>query len=268
MPSHPAARVQPVGPNRGLRLDELDLRVLFVRLRERDDPRARDEIFRRFQPLARRLAFRYRRPYTSLDDITQVANLGLMSAIVHFDPRRGATFRAYAIPTILGELKRHFRDTGWAAHVPRRAQELALRVDRAIDDLTAAHRCSPRVDEIAQYLGLGTEEVLCALSARRSHYSVSLEQPSQRDDEGSYEHALGDALGELDERYALVDMKLFLASALPQLPFAQRRALSLRINENLIQSEIAARIGCSQMQVSRLLRDGASRIQAMMARDL
>ena len=268
MPANPAAPVQQVASHRRRRLEELDLGTLFVRLRERGDPCARDEIFRRFQPLARSLAFRYRRPCTSLDDITQVANLGLICAIARFDPCRGSTFRAYAIPTILGELKRHFRDTGWAAHVPRRAQELALRVDRAIDDLTAARGCSPRVEEIAQYLGLSTEEVLCALSARRSHYSLSLEQPSPRDEDSSDEHALGDALGALDERYALVDMKLFLATALPLLPFEQRRALSLRINEHLFQSEIAARIGCSQMQVSRLLRDGASRIQAMLVSDL
>jgi len=196
-----------------------------------------------------------------MEDLEQVAAVGLLNAIERFEPDRGTSFRTFAIPTIIGELKRYFRDTGWAAHVPRQAQELALQVDRAVNQLTAAHGRSPSIDQIAQYLEISTEEALAGLSATTAHFPVSLDIPAQCPDDGP-ETSLGDTIGQEDDRYALVDTILSLAAIMPTLPFRQRQVLSLRLQENLMQTEIARRIGCSQMQVSRLLRDAAAQLRA------
>jgi RNA polymerase sigma-B factor len=236
---------------------------LLMRWRKHRDRRARDELFTRFLPLARRLARRYSQSGAGWEDVLQVAGLGLLNALERFEPERGTSFATFAIPTILGEIKRYFRDNGWAAHVPRHTQEVALRVDGANRRLNTDLRRSPTVDEIALYLELSTEEVLEGLTATSAHFSVSFDAPAQSRDEDA-ELTLGDTLGNEDEAFALVDTSAALAAALPTLPFRQRQALALRLNENLIQSEIAQRLGCSQMQISRLLRDAAEQLRAMM----
>lgn len=235
---------------------------LVQRWQRHGDRRARDELFERFRPLARRLAGRYTNPHEPLEDLVQVASLGLLGAIDRFDPDRGVRFSSFAIPTILGELKRYFRNTGWSAHVPRGAQEMALRVDRASAKIAADSGRPPRVEEIAAYLEVDLEDVIAGLEAGSAHYSVSLDAPALGS--GSEEpQSLGEGLGTGDEGYALVDAKLSLAAAITRLPHLERRALELRIDGDLKQSEIAERMGCSQMQVSRLLRRAQANLRAL-----
>jgi RNA polymerase sigma-B factor len=219
---------------------------------------ARDELVRRYLPLARRLAARYQNPHEPFDDLVQVANLGLLHAVDRFDPERGVPFGAYATPTILGELKRHFRNTGWAAHVPRSAQELAQRVQRAVSELTDQRGRSPEVAELAEFLELGVEEVLEGLESAQAHYSDSLDAPIS--DSAPEPTTLGETLGHVDDGYVLFETADSLNGSIRQLPYLERKALLLRIQGELKQTEIAAAMGCSQMQVSRLLRRAAERL--------
>jgi RNA polymerase sigma-B factor len=244
----------------------VETNVLAARWRDDGDRRARDEIFDRFLPLARRLARRYDRPHEPFDDLVQVASVGLLGAIDRFDPERGISFAAFAIPTILGELKRYFRAAGWSAHVPRGAQEMALRVDRAIREITAQSGRTPAVRQLAEYLEVSAEEVIAGLDARTAHYAVSLSAPvttPEVDDAGS----LIDTLGSEDDRYALVEMTASLGPAIARLPYLERRALCLRLERGLKQSEIAQELGCSQMQISRLQRRAAARLREMTGTD-
>jgi RNA polymerase sigma-B factor len=242
-------------------LSEIDTDVLFARVQSRGDAAAREELVRRFLPLARKLAARYTNPYEPFDDLLQVASIGLLGAVDRFDPCRGVGFPSFAIPTILGELKRYFRSTGWSAHVPRRAQELALRVDKGTRQIAATTGRIPHVEEVAQFLELSTEDVLTGLDATRAHYAVSLEAPSHSSATDSEPESLGSSIGCEDERIGLVETSASLSSALRRLPFLEREALRLRLQEDLKQTEIAARLGCSQMQVSRLLRRAAARVK-------
>jgi len=226
---------------------------------------ARDELIRRHLGLARRLATRYQSPNEVLEDLVQVANVGLVNAVDRFEPERGTPFSGYATPTILGELKRHFRDTGWSVHVPRGAKELALRVQQGVVQLTERHGRSPEVRELADYLELDVEQVLDGLESAQAHYSDSLEAPvSELDPEAP---TLGDRLGAIDDGYDLVDATSALSGGIAALPYLERTALSLRIRDDLKQSEIARLMDCSQMQVSRLLRRAAERLQAQLDAD-
>jgi RNA polymerase sigma-B factor len=241
---------------------DIQTNVLVERWHEDRDAAARDELFERYLPLARRLAARYSNPHEPLEDLVQVASVGLLGAIDRFDPSRGVHFPAFAIPTILGELKRYFRNTGWSAHVPRGAQEMALRVERAIRHMTATTGRHPRVQEVAEYLEVSHEDVLTGLDAGTAHYAVSLDAPlsSAEDEEPD---TLGDSLGDVDESYGLIEAKMSLTDAVGRLPHLERKALVLRLERDLKQTEIAEALGCSQMQVSRLLRRAASRLREM-----
>jgi RNA polymerase sigma-B factor len=241
---------------------------LLARCHDAGDEVAREELFRRYLPLARKLASRYSNPHEPLEDLVQVASVGLLGAIDRYDPGRGVRFPAFAIPTILGELKRYFRNTGWSAHVPRGAQELALRVDRAIKEIEARLGHHPSVSELAEYLELSQEDVLIGLDAGTAHYSVSLDAPVSMSDEEEQLETLGDSIGNLDERYDLVDASMSLSAALAYLPYLERRALLLRLERDMKQTEIAHELGCSQMQVSRLLRRAADRLQKLTDPDL
>ncbi|MGH2896492.1 MAG: sigma-70 family RNA polymerase sigma factor, partial [Solirubrobacteraceae bacterium] len=224
------------------------------------DHAAREELFQRFMPLARKLAARYSNPHEPIEDLVQVASVGLLGAIDRFDPERGVRFPAFAIPTILGELKRYFRNTGWSAHVPRGAQELALRVDRAVREIEARSGHHPSVAELAEYLELPQEDVLTGLDAGTAHYSVSLDAPQSLGDDEDQPDTLGDSLGDLDESYGLVETSMSLSVAVGRLPHLERQALTLRLQHDMKQTEIARELGCSQMQVSRLLRRAAVRL--------
>lgn len=247
-------------------LTAVDTNSLAERWRDERDVSARDALFERFLPLARKLAGRYANPHEPMEDLIQVASVGLLGAIDRFDPRRGVRFPSFAIPTILGELKRYFRNTGWSAHVPRGAQEMSLRVDRAARQIAAQTGRQPRVTELAEYLEVTPEDVLEGLDAGTAHYSVSLDAPmAGGDDEPD---TLGDSLGREDERYGLVETTVFLSAAVARLPYLERRALALRLHGDMKQTEIARRLGCSQMQVSRLLRRAASKLDDMTDPDL
>jgi RNA polymerase sigma-B factor len=236
---------------------------LALRWREYGDRWARDALVDRFRPLARRLARRYVTSAEPLEDLVQVASVGLVAAVNRFDPNRGTAFPAFAIPTILGELKRYFRDVGWSAHVPRGTQEMALRVDQASRDLAAHTGRAPNVSELAQYLEVDTEQVLAGLEAGSAHFATSLDAPAATLDAEDREplHAY---VGEVEDGYALVELTASLAAAMSRLPYLERRALALRLSDNLKQTEIAERLGCSQMQVSRLLRRATTRLGEML----
>ncbi len=226
----------------------------------RGDRRARDELFAQFSPLARNLAGRYPSASEPLEDLVQVASVGLLGAIDRFDSQRGVAFTSFAIPTVLGELKRHFRNTGWSVHVPRGAQEMALRVDQASRQLTVQTGRAPRVDAVAAYLEVRVEDVLTGLKAGAAHYSISLDTPVPGTEDGE-SLSLADGLGDDDDRFGLIETKLSLSAAISRLPYLERRTLKLRMEHDMKQIDIAHRIGCSQMQVSRLLRRAATNVR-------
>jgi RNA polymerase sigma-B factor len=252
METRPAARRE-VGADVGATNE------LARRWREEGDQAARRELVERFLPLARKLALRYTNPHEPLEDLVQVASVGLMGAVDRFDPSRGVGFPAFAVPTILGELKRYFRNTGWSAHVPRAAQELALRVDRASRQLTSRTGRAPRIDELAEFLEIDPEDVIAGLEAGTAHYSVSLDAPAPGGEVDEPE-SLGDGIGSEDQRFELVETTVSLSAAASRLPYLERRALALRLQQDMKQADIARHLGCSQMQVSRLLRRAASRL--------
>ena len=227
------------------------------------DRAARDALVERFMPVGRRLANRYRSAHEPIDDLIQVAAVGLLGAIDRFDPDREIPFLSFAIPTILGELKRYFRDTGWSVHVPRGPQEMALQVARAADQMTARSGRQPRVRELAEYLELSPEEVVAALDAGHAHHATSLEAPlaSGGADEPQ---TLIETIGHTEDGYGLVETAASLSVAITRLPYLERRALQMRLQHDLRQQDIAAQLGCSQMQVSRLLRRAAAHLRELM----
>ena len=215
------------------------------------DRRARQRAFELSMPLARRLAWRYRRGQEPIEDLLQVAYVGLAAAIDRFDPMRGTRFASFAGPTIAGELRRYFRNTSWSAHVPRGVQEHALAIRTATDDLTASLGRSPRVSELERATGLDVEQIAEALHARAARYVASLDSPLEDDGDG---FSLADILGTHDDGFARVDRRASIAALLRRLPPRDRALLSMRFADDMTQSEIAVRLGCSQMHVSRLLR--------------
>ena len=241
---------------------ERAIRGLFERWQRDKDPRARECLAERYLPLARTLAARYRgRGGEPFDDLLQVASLGLLKAIDRFDPDRGTAFSSFAVPTILGELKRYFRDTGWFAHVPRGAQELALKVQEAEQAISPRLGRSPTAAELALYMEVSVEQVLDGLEAAAAHHATSLEEPHDELDGES--QSLADALGEDDPRFEQIDASLTVASAARQLSEREQRVLELRFYDELTQSEIAKRIGVSQMQVSRILRGALAHLREL-----
>jgi RNA polymerase sigma-B factor len=238
-----------------------DVADLFVRWQEDRDQRAREELVDRFLPLARKLARRYSGAREPFDDLLQVASLGLVKAIDRFDTSRGTAFSSFAVPTILGELKRYFRDLGWAVHVPRGAQEYALKVEEAQQHLTAKTGRPPSVYDLAEYLEFSLEEVLDALETAGAHHTVSLDTP--RDDADGESGTLADAFGESDARFEFVEASVSIASAARQLSGRERRVLELRFVHDLTQTQIADAIGVSQMQVSRILRRALAQLRAL-----
>jgi RNA polymerase sigma-B factor len=238
-----------------------ETQALFRRLREDDDALAREQLVERFLPLARQLARRYQRANEPLDDLVQVASMGLVKAIDRFDLERGVAFSSYAVPTILGELKRYFRDAGWAVHVPRGVQERAMQVDRAVKDLSGKLGHSPSVDEVAQAIDASQEDVLAAMEAGQAYEAVSLDaHRAGGDSEGN---TFADSLGEEDDRFELVEYGATIAPTLKALPKRDQLVLHLRFAEDMTQSQIADRIGVSQMQVSRLIRRALARLRTV-----
>jgi RNA polymerase sigma-B factor len=235
-------------------------RSLFERYLHERDPVDREALIERFLPLARQLAGRYQRAAEPFDDLFQVACVGLIKAIDRFDLEREIAFSSYAVPTILGELKRYFRDRTWSVRVPRDLQELSLKVDRAVTDLTLALQRAPTVGEIAASVAAQEAEVLEALHASGAYRAVSLDAPHGNGDDEP-DDTLGDTLSVDDNRFERAEDRATLARLARRITPREREVLRLRFAEDLTQAEIGDRIGLSQMQVSRIIRQALARLQ-------
>jgi RNA polymerase sigma-B factor len=235
-----------------------DLRRKFREYAETHDPQLRTELVTAHIGLAEYLARRFTNRGEPLDDLVQVASLGLLKAVDRFDPERGLEFSTYATPTIVGELKRHFRDKGWAVRVPRRVQELHLRLGTVVSTLSQELGRSPTIGEIAQAASVSEEDVLEAIEAGHAYRFTSLDAPSGADEEGTLATQLG------GDDQALVDSehRVALSPLIARFPPRERTILHLRFFEGLTQSEIASRLGISQMHVSRLLARSLAQLRA------
>lgn len=229
----------------------------------RDDPANRRRIVDEYDPLATRLARRYRGRGEPVDDLIQVARLGLVNAIDRFDPDFGTQFATFATRTIMGELKRHLRDKTWSVRVPRSLQERWLETSRAAEDLTHELGRSPTIDEIAKRIGSSREEILEAMDAGSAYTAGSLDTPLQEDDGAS----IGDLIGDRDVRLESAGEWAVLADAVRALPDRERTIVVMRFFEDRSQSDIAEQLGISQMHVSRLLRRSLADLREAVSAD-
>lgn len=232
-----------------------------MRWQRRGDEAAREQLIRRYMPLARALARRYGRSSEPFEDLLQVASMGLVKAVDRYDASRGHPFQSFAVPTILGEMRRYFRDSGWAIHVPRGAQERALKVRDAQERISNETGRAPTANQLAEFLELDVEDVIDALQAIRAYETVSLDAPRSNGEDDVV--AYGDSIGNEDDRYELVELDATVSSALGHLPSRDRLVLKLRFVDDLTQTEIAERVGISQMQVSRLLRRSLEQLRSL-----
>jgi RNA polymerase sigma-B factor len=238
------------------------IRQAITRYYETRSPAARDQVVTSYQGLAYSLANRFAQRGEELDDLNQVALIGLLKAIDRFDPNRGAELTTFATATILGELKRHLRDRGWSVRLPRRVHDLHLQSQQAIDELTQEFGRSPTLQEIAGRLDVGVDDVVEALDAGGLRHNTSLEAPLSN---GGEDHSLTNRLGTGDHRLAEVDGRMALSPLLARLPERQQQILNLRFVVGCSQTEIASMVGVSQMQVSRLLARSLAQLRAWAA---
>ena len=232
-------------------------RALFAR-RDRGDMRARDELIERFMPLARSIARRYESSSEPLDDLIQVASLALVKAVDRFDPARGCTFSSYAVPSIVGEIKRHFRDRSWAVRPPRELQELTLRIERGRTELSQQLDREPTVGELATLLEVGDERILEGLQARTGRSALGLQARVGGQDD---QVVLQDTLGFDDDGFDRAEQRAVLDSLMNALPARDREVLRLRFEADLTQAQIGARLGVSQMQISRIIRQAIAQLR-------
>ena len=228
-----------------------DEQLLQIHYEERDVG-AREELVKRFMPFARKLALRYMHTTEPAADLVQVACIGLLNAIDRFEPARGRNFTAYAAPTIVGELKRHFRDKGWSMHVPRDLQERALAVSRHSERLSSELGRTPTVDELSLALDCTARQTVEAIDAAHNYHPVSLDTPVDQDEEDSC--PLADTLGIEEDGFDVADERQALVANWGTLSALEREVLGLRLGQGLTQRQISRRIGYSQMHVSRVLR--------------
>jgi RNA polymerase sigma-B factor len=234
-----------------------DVHRLFERYQRTHDPADREALLERFLPLSRHLARRYMSGGADPDDLEQVAALGLLKAIDRFDATRGLAFTSFAVPTIIGELKRHFRDYGWSVRVPRALKELAAQVENAVEELNAQLGRTPTTEQIAERCGVSVEQVLEARATATAHRADSLDRPAYEDDD----EPRGPLLGCEDPSFERVERAADVDRLLAQLPEREQRILRLRFEQDLVQREIAERVGLSQMQVSRSIAQSISALR-------
>jgi RNA polymerase sigma-B factor len=234
-------------------------RALFEHYLERRDPVDRDMLVERFLPLARGLARRYQAAGEPFDDLFQVACLGLLKAIDRFDLSRDVAFSSYAVPTMLGEIRRYFRDRTWSVRVPRDLQELALRVDRKVFELSSDLHRQPTVAEIAHAAAATEEQVLEALQASWAHRATSLEAPCLTED--AADATLGDTVASTEQGFSRAEDRATLAPLLRAVTPRERKVLRLYFEDDLTQRQIGERIGVSQMQTSRIIRKSITRLR-------
>ncbi len=225
-----------------------------------DRPRLRARTIEWYLPLAEHLARRFRNRGEQYDDLVQVATIGLIKSVDGYDTSRGVEFTSYAVPTIAGELKRHFRDKGWSVRVPRRLQELKLAITNATGPLTQKLGRSPTVADLAQHLGVTEDDVIEGLDSGNAYTAMSLSTPVGTGDEGGM--AVQDRLGDLDPGMAGVEDRESLRPLIAKLPEREQKIVVLRFFGNLTQSQIAERVGISQMHVSRLLTRSLNQLRA------
>lgn len=234
-------------------------RELFRQYKATGDPEGRDQLIVSHLNLVRFLASKFKNRGEPLDDLIQVGTIGLIKAIDRFDPSRGLEFTTYATPTILGEIKRHFRDKGWSVRVPRRLQELSAKVNQANDELTNELSRSPSVEEIAKRVGASVDDVLEAMESSSAYSSVPLEGGGSSDDDDA--PSVIDHYATEDENLAASDDRIVLEDAIRDFSPREKDVIRMRFFEGMTQVEIAERLGISQVQVSRLLRRTLRRVQ-------
>ena len=251
-------RELPGTPKGRLAWDKARTKELFRLYKQEGDESARDELIMSHLNLVRFLASKFKNRGEPLDDLVQVGTIGLIKAIDRFDPERGLEFTTYATPTILGEIKRHFRDKGWSIRVPRRLQELSAKVNQATDDLTKELQRSPSTEEVAAKLGVSVDEVLEAMESSGAYSSVPLEAGSSDEEDAP---AIIDHYASVDENLAASDDRMVIEDTIRDFSPREREVIRMRFVEGLTQVEIAKRLGVSQVQVSRLLRRTLKKVQ-------
>jgi len=240
-------------------------RALLRRYHEHGDLQAREQLIEQYMSLVRSLARRYSYRGEQLDDLVQIGSIGLIKAIDRFDIDRGVELTTYATPNIIGEIKRHFRDRGWAVRVPRGLQELNVQLSKLIEQLTVQHGRSPTIPELAKAAGVEEEEVLEALESGRAYTSLSLSSGGGSEDGEELDPL--ESLGELEHQYEVSEDRAVLAPGFKVLDERERTILHLRFFEGLTQSQIAQQVGISQMHVSRLIRRALEKIRDEIAAD-
>ena len=239
-------------------------KVLLRRYHEQGDLAAREQLIEQYMSLVRSLARRYSYRGEQLEDLVQIGAIGLIKAIDRFDVNRGVELTTYATPNIIGEIKRHFRDRGWAVRVPRGLQELNIQLSRLIEELTVQHGRSPTIPELAKAASVTDEEVLEALESGRAYTSLSLSAGSGGGDEDSELDPL-ESLGTEEHQYEVSEDRAVLEPGFRVLDERERKILHLRFFEGLTQSQIAQQVGISQMHVSRLIRRSLEKIREEIA---
>jgi RNA polymerase sigma-B factor len=242
-----------------------DDKILLRRYHEDGDLAAREELIERYMSLVRSLARRYSYRGEQLEDLVQIGAIGLIKAIDRFDLERGVELTTYATPNIIGEIKRHFRDKGWAVRVPRGLQELNVQVSKLIEQLTVQLGRSPTIPELAEAAGVEEEDVLEALESGRAYSSVSLSTAGGSEEDGEVDPL--ESLGSIEHEYEVAEDRAVLAPGFQVLDERERKILHLRFFSGLTQSQIAAQIGISQMHVSRLIRRSLEKIREEIAEE-
>jgi len=240
-------------------------KALLRRYHEGGDLQAREQLIEQYMSLVRSLARRYNYRGEQLDDLVQIGSIGLIKAIDRFDLERGVELTTYATPNIIGEIKRHFRDRGWAVRVPRGLQELNVKLSKIVEQLTVQHSRSPTIPELAKAAGVEEEEVLEALESGRAYSSLSLSTGGGSEDGEGLDPL--ESLGEIEHQYEVSEDRAVLAPGFKVLDERERMILHLRFFEGLTQSQIAQQVGISQMHVSRLIRRALEKIRDEIASD-
>jgi RNA polymerase sigma-B factor len=233
---------------------------LIGRYQKNGDPEAQEILVEHFRELVETLAYKFARGSEPYEDLVQVGMIGLIASLKRFDPDMGRSFESFAVPTIVGEIKRHIRDKTWSVHVPRRIKELGPRIKNAVEELTTKLQRSPRVDEIAEYLGVSQEEVLETMEMGRSYNAVSVDSPIEASHDGS-QVTLLDLVGSEDSGYEEIDRKLLLEKVFVVLTEREREILKMTFFDNLSQKQAGEALGISQMHVSRLQRRALQKLR-------
>ena len=241
-------------------LTDDEILELIDRFQKNEDSKAQESLIHHYRDLVETIAHKFAYGSEPYEDLVQVGMIGLIASLKRFDLSMGRNFESFAVPTIVGEIKRHMRDKTWSVHVPRRIKELGPRIKKAVEELTAQLQRSPRVNEIAEYLGVSEEEVLETMEIGRSYHAVSVDNPIEASNDGS-QVTLLDLVGSEDKEFDQIDRKLLLEKIFTALSEREQEILKLTFFENLSQKQAGDRLGISQMHVSRLQRRALQKLR-------